>query len=135
MAQLSIEYVQPDDLRPYGRNARVHSRKQIRQIADSIRTFGFTNPILIDHQNTILAGHARVEAAAFLTMANVPCVRIETMTREQKRAYVLADNKLAMNAGWDEELLAEELKGLLEIDLDFDVGVTGFSIPEIDALI
>ena len=70
-----------------------------------------------------------------LAMAKVPCVRIETMTPEQKRAYVLADNKLAMNAGWDEELLAEELKGLLEIDLDFDIGVTGFSIPEIDSLI
>jgi hypothetical protein len=83
----------------------------------------------------ILAGHGRVEAAALLAMAKVPCVRIETMTPEQKRAYVLADNKLAMNAGWDEELLAEELKGLLEIDLDFDIGVTGFSIPEIDSLI
>jgi hypothetical protein len=135
MATLSVEYIPPDDLKPYGRNARTHSRKQIRQIADSIRIFGFTNPILIDSQNMILAGHGRVEAAALLAMAKVPCVRIETMTPEQKRAYVLADNKLAMNAGWDEELLAEELKGLLEIDLDFDIGVTGFSIPEIDSLI
>jgi ParB-like nuclease domain len=135
MATLSVEYIPPDDLKPYGRNARTHSRKQIRQIADSIRIFGFTNPILIDSQNMILAGHGRVEAAALLAMAKVPCVRIETMTPEQKRAYVLADNNLAMNAGWDEELLAEELKGLLEIDLDFDIGVTGFSIPEIDSLI
>jgi ParB-like nuclease domain len=135
MATLSVEYIPPDDLKPYGRNARTHSRKQIRQIADSIRIFGFTNPILIDSQNMILAGHGRVEAAALLAMAKVPCVRIETMTLEQKRAYVLTDNKLAMNAGWDEELLAEELKGLLEIDLDFDIGVTGFSIPEIDSLI
>ena len=135
MATLSVEYIPPDDLKPYGRNARTHSRKQIRQIADSIRIFGFTNPILIDSQNMILAGHGRVEAAALLGMAKVPCVRIETMTPEQKRAYVLADNKLAMNTGWDEELLAEELKGLLEIDLDFDIGVTGFSIPEIDSLI
>ncbi len=83
----------------------------------------------------ILAGHGRVEAAALMATAKVPCVRIETMTPEQKRAYVLADNKLATNAGWDEELLAEELKSLLEIDLDFDIGVTGFSIPEIDSLI
>jgi hypothetical protein len=135
MATLSVEYIPPDDLKSYGRNARTHSRKQIRQIADSIRIFGFTNPILIDSQNMILAGHGRVQAAALLAMAKVPCVRIETMTLEQKRAYVLADNKLAMNAGWDEELLAEELKGLLEIDLDFDIGVTGFSIPEIDSLI
>jgi ParB-like chromosome segregation protein Spo0J len=110
VATLSVEYIPPDDLKPYGRNARTHSRKQIRQIADSIRIFGFTNPILIDSQNMILAGHGRVEAAALLAMAKVPCVRIETMTPEQKRAYALADNKLAMNAGWDEELLAEELK-------------------------
>lgn len=135
MATLSVEYIPPDDLQPYGRNARTHSRKQIWQIADSIRIFGFTNPILIDSQNMILAGHGRVEAAALLAMARVPCVRIETMTPEQKRAYVLADNRLAMNAGWDEELLAEELKSLLEIDLDFDIGVTGFSIPDIDSLI
>jgi DNA modification methylase len=83
----------------------------------------------------ILAGHGRLEAAVLLAMTKVPCVRIETMTPEQKRAYVLADNKLAMNAGWDEELLAKELKSLLEIDLDFDIGVTGFSTPEIDSLI
>ncbi len=135
MATLSVEYIPLGDLKPYGRNARTHSRKQVRQIADSIRAFGFTNPILIDSHNMILAGHGRVEAAALMAMATVPCVRIETMTPEQKRAYVLADNKLAMNAGWDEELLAEELKSLLEIDLDFDIGVTGFSIPEIDSLI
>jgi DNA modification methylase len=130
LATLSVEYIQPDDLKPYGRNARTHSRKQIRQIAASIRTFGFTNPILIDSQNLILAGHGRVEAAAHLAMAKVPCVRIETMTPEQKRAYVLADNKLALNAGWDQEILAIELQGL--IDLDFDLTVTGFSLAEAD---
>ncbi len=135
MPPLSIEYLKPDDLKPYQRNARLHSRKQIWQIAASIRTFGFTNPILIDSQNMILAGHGRLQAAAMLAMVSVPCVRIETMTAAQKRAYVLADNKLAMNAGWDEELLARELKGLLDLDLDFDVGVTGFSIAEIDASI
>jgi ParB-like chromosome segregation protein Spo0J len=78
-----VVYIPPDDLKPNGRNARTHSRKQIRQIADSIRTFGFTNPILIDSQNLILAGHGRVDAAALLRMAKVPCVRIETMTPEQ----------------------------------------------------
>src|ERR1700724_4889336 len=130
MATLSVEYIPPDDLKPYGRNARTHSRKQIRQIADSIRIFGFTNPILFTSQNIILAGHGRVEAAALLAMAKVPCVRVETMTPEQKRAYVLADNKLAMNAGWDQEILAIELQGL--IDLDFDLTVTGFSLAEAD---
>lgn len=130
MATLSVEYIPPDDLKPYGRNARTHSRKQIRQIADSIRIFGFTNPILIDSQNMILAGHGRVEAAALLAMAKVPCVRIETMTPEQKRAYVLADNKLALNAGWDQEILAIEFQSL--IDLEFDLSVTGFSLAEID---
>jgi DNA modification methylase len=131
----TVEHVSVTALCPYDRNARTHSRKQIRQIADSIRTFGFTNPILIDSQNMILAGHGRAEAAAHLGLSKVPCVRIETMTPEQKRAYVLTDNKLAMNAGWDEELLAEELKGLLEVNLEFDIEVTGFSIPEIDSLI
>ena len=90
-------------------------------------------PILIDNANTILAGHGRVEAAKLLGMSEVPCVRLEHMTPEQKRAYVLADNKLALNAGWDDEILAEELRGLLEID--FNVELTGFSISEIDSLV
>ncbi len=135
MSTLDVEYRAPASLTPYPRNARIHSKKQIRQIADSIRQFGFTNPILIDSQNMILAGHGRLAAAKLLGMDRVPCVRIESMTRGQKRAYVLADNKLALNAGWDEEILALELKGLLEIDLDFDIGLTGFSIAEIDSLI
>ena len=100
---------------------------------NSIRSFGFTNPVLIDNANTILAGHGRVEAARLLGMSEVPCVRLEHMTPEQKRAYVLADNKLALNAGWDDEILAEELRGLLEID--FNVELTGFSISEIDSLV
>ena len=91
--------------------------------------------MLIDAENTILAGHGRVEAAKLLGMGAVPCVRLEHMTPDQKRAYVVADNKLALNAGWDDEVLAEELSALLELDLDFSVEVTGFSIPEIDALV
>ncbi|MCC0056660.1 MAG: ParB N-terminal domain-containing protein [Rhodobiaceae bacterium] len=122
-------------LKPWAKNARTHSKKQLRQIADSIREFGFTNPVLIDNENTILAGHGRVEAAKLLGMKEVPCVRLESLNEEQKRAYVLADNKLALNAGWDEELLAEELKALIDIDLGFDIGITGFSLPEIDGLI
>jgi DNA modification methylase len=135
MTGRNIETLPLASLRPWPRNARTHSRKQLRQIADSIKRFGFTNPVLIDSQNTILAGHARAMAAESLGLSEVPCLRIETMTPEEKRAYVLADNKLALNAGWDEEILAEELKGLLDLDLDFDVGITGFSVPEIDGII
>ena len=135
MPNPSIEMLPVGALRPWARNARTHTKKQLRQIADSIRTFGFTNPVLIDADNVILAGHGRVEAARLIGMDEVPCVRLENMTAEQKRAYVLADNKLALNAGWDEEILAEELKALLEIDLDFDIEVTGFSISEIDSLV
>ena len=119
-------------LAPWAGNARTHSKKQIRQIAASIRQFGFTNPVLVDEAGTILAGHGRVAAAALLGMTEVPCVRIDHMSEDEKRAYVLADNKLALNAGWDEDLLAAELGALLSADLDFDVGITGFSIPEID---
>lgn len=130
-----IEQIAPDRLKPWARNARTHSKKQIRQISESIRTFGFTNPVLIDATNIILAGHGRVEAAKLIGMEQVPCVRLEGMTPDQKRAYVLADNKLALNASWDEDLLAEELKGLMSSDLGFDIGVIGFSIPEIDTLV
>lgn len=132
---LQIEQIAIDDLKPWDRNARTHSRKQIRQIADSIEAFGFTNPVLIDATNTILAGHGRGKAAGQLDMVSVPCVRLEHMPPAQKRAYVLADNKLALNAGWDEEILAEELEALMEMDLDFDVEFAGFTIAEIDSLV
>ena len=135
MAQ-SIEMIAPDDLRPWGRNARTHSKKQLRQLAASIQSFGFTNPVLVDQANTILAGHGRVMAAKEIGMGQVPCVRIEHMTEAEKRAYVIADNKLALNAGWDEEILAEELKGLLATEaLGFDIGVIGFEVAELDALV
>ncbi|MDQ2088983.1 ParB/Srx family N-terminal domain-containing protein [Marimonas arenosa] len=133
MADNTIEQIAPDDLVPWSRNARTHSKKQLRQIADSIERFGFTNPVLIDRANRILAGHGRVAAAQLLGMATVPCLRFEHMSKTEKRAYVLADNKLALNAGWDEDILAAELGALLESpDLDFDIGVTGFSVAEID---
>ena len=135
MARPNVEYLPPSALRPWVRNARTHSRKQIRQIAESIKRFGFTNPALIDSENTILAGHGRVAAAELLGMEEVPCIRIESMTAEEKRAYVIADNKLALNAGWDEQLLAEELKTLSELDLGFDISITGFSIAEVDNLV
>lgn len=135
MADLTINYLPVASLRPWAKNARTHSNKQIKQLADSIGEFGFTNPVLMDDQGTILAGHGRVEAAKLLGMDHVPCVRLSTMTAEQKRAYVIADNKLALNAGWDEELLAEELQALTEADVSFDVELTGFSIAEIDHLV
>ena len=129
-----LEMIPPSALKPWDRNARTHSRKQVRQIADSLRQFGFTNPVLIDEERRILAGHGRVLAAGELGLEGVPCRRLAGLSEAEKRAYVLADNKLALNAGWDEDLLAEELGALLTADLDFDIGVTGFSIPEIDGL-
>jgi ParB-like chromosome segregation protein Spo0J len=131
----ALERLPIDQLRPWPRNVRTHSRKQLRQIAESIRRFGFTNPVLIDGENRILAGHGRVEAARELGLATAPCLRIDHMSVTEKRAYVLADNKLALNAGWDEELLALELKELMEADVDFGVDITGFSIAEVDQLI
>lgn len=125
-----IEYRAPSSLRPYERNARKHSKKQIRQIADSIERFGFTNPVLISDADEIIAGHGRVAAAKLLGMESVPTLRLSHLNETERRAYVLADNKLALNAGWDQEILAIELQAL--IDLDFDVTATGFSLAEID---
>ena len=130
----NVEHIAIRDLEPWARNARTHSKKQVRQIADSIVQFGFTNPVLIDETGTILAGHGRVSAAKLLGMNDVPCLRFDHMTEAEKRAYVLADNKLALNAGWDEDLLAAELGALMSDDLEFDVELTGFSIAEIDTL-
>ncbi|PWE28763.1 DNA methylase N-4 [Maritimibacter sp. 55A14] len=135
MPRKKLEWIAVGDLTPWARNARTHSKKQIRQIAESIGSFGFTNPVLIDERRTILAGHGRVEAAKQLGMTEVPCLRLAYMSADEKRAYVLADNKLALNAGWDEDLLAAELGALMTADLGFDVSVTGFSIPEIDGVL
>jgi DNA modification methylase len=120
-------------LRPYAGNARTHSRRQIRQLADSISRFGFTNPVLVADDDTILAGHGRVEAAKLLGMTSVPTVCLSHLSAAERRAYVLADNKLALNAGWDQELLAIELQAL--VDLDFDVELTGFSLAEVDLVL
>ena len=130
-----IELVPLARLKPWARNARTHSKKQIRQIAKSIETFGFTNPALIDAADMILAGHGRVEAAKLLGMDAIPCVRLEHMTQGQKRAYIIADNKLAENAGWDQDLLAQEFEALMGLDLGFDLTLTGFSFPEVDHVI
>ena len=122
-----------EDLAPYANNARTHSKKQVRQIADSIRRFGFCNPVLIADDNTIIAGHGRVEAAKLIGMTEVPVRRLSHLSKDEVRAYILADNKLAENAGWDRDLLAIEMQGL--IDLDFDIEGLGFSTVEIDLTI
>lgn len=122
-----------DQLTPYANNCRTHSYEQIEKIERSIGAFGFTNPILIDVKNEIIAGHGRFEAAANLGMSEVPCLVLSHLTDAQKRAYVIADNKIALEAGWDEELLAEELIALE--DDDIDVSLCGFSDEELDDLI
>src|SRR6266571_4557107 len=121
---MRIEYMSVHALRPYAGNARTHSRKQIRQIANSIERFGFCNPVLIDDDKQIIAGHGRVQAAKLLGIEEVPTVRLSHLTEADKRAYVLADNRLAEKAGWDREILAIELQAL--IDLDIKVELTGF---------
>jgi DNA modification methylase len=129
----SVELFAVDRLAPRKANARTHSRKQVRQIADSITRFGFCNPVLIDDANQIIAGHGRVEAAKLLGLEGVPALRIAHLSEAEKRAYVMADNRLAELAGWDREILAIELQGL--IDLEFDVELTGFEMGEIDIIL
>lgn len=132
---LQVETISVSALKPYPRNARTHSKKQIRQIADSMREFGWTNPILIDDQCGVIAGHGRLDAAKLLGLSEVPVIRLTDMTEAQKRAYVIADNKLAENAGWDRAVLAIEIQGLIQIDPLFDIEMTGFVMGEIDVLI
>ena len=129
---LKIEQRAIEALIPYARNSRTHSDAQVAQIAASIREFGFTNPVLIDKDGGIIAGHGRVMGARKLGLAEVPCIRLDHLTETQKRAYIIADNKLALNAGWDEEMLAVEFYELA--DAGFDLGLTGFTDEEIAAL-
>lgn len=117
---------------PYARNSRTHSDAQVAQIAASIKEFGFLNPVIVDGENGIIAGHGRVMAAQMLGMATVPVVEAKHLTETQKRAYIIADNKLALNAGWDDEMLRVEFAELGEAD--FDLELTGFSLDEIEAL-
>ena len=127
---LQVEYRRTESLIPYARNARTHSEAQIAQIAASIREFGFTNPVLVDGRWGIIAGHGRVMAARKLDMEEVPVIELAHLSEAQKRAYILADNKLALNAGWDEELLAIEIADL--DNMDFDLSLTGFDATEIE---
>jgi len=122
-------------LKPYAGNPRTHSPKQIRQIADSLKKFGWTNPVLIDDADGIVAGHGRIEAAKLLGIKSAPTIRLGAMTEAEKRAYILADNRLAEQAGWDEELLAIELQFLIDAEIDFDVELTGFETADIDRIL
>ena len=131
-AKLQIEQRKTADLIPYANNARTHTEAHVEQIAASIREFGWTNPILVDGSGMIIAGHGRVRAALLLGVDTVPTICLDHLTDEQKRAYVLADNQLALNAGWDEELLKIELASLE--DCGFDLSLIGFDADELAGL-
>lgn len=126
-----IELIKVSELEPYAKNSRTHSDVQIKGVMRSIEEFGFNNPILVKGR-TILAGHCRTEAAKRLGLSEVPCINLEHLTPQQARAYVIADNKHALNAGWDDKILAEELQSLL--DEEFDLSLTGFDHSELDEL-
>ena len=129
---MEIVYKKINELKPYENNSRTHDESQIKQICKSIKEYGWTNPVLIDENNMIIAGHGRVEGGKKLDIKEVPCIVLSGLTEAQKKAYVLADNKMALNAGWNEELLKTELENLKE--LDFDLELTGFNIDELDEL-
>jgi ParB-like chromosome segregation protein Spo0J len=127
-----LEHIATAELIPYIRNARTHSDAQVAQIAGSIQEFGFNAPVLIDAQNGIIAGHGRVMAASLLKLESVPCVRLSHLSDAQKRAYILADNRIALNSGWDEAMLANELQDLHADDVN--LGLTGFDAGELSTL-
>lgn len=131
---LKIAYLAPEQLRGAAMNPRRHSQKQLQQIAKSIARFGFVNPVLISDDFEIVAGHGRVQAAKLLGLKKVPTVRLSNLSPAERRAYVIADNRLAQLAGWDRELLAIELQGLIDLQFD-DLELTGFSLPEIDVIL
>lgn len=131
--QLEVAYRKVEDLIPYARNARTHSDEQVARIAASIKEFGWTNPIIIDGENGIVAGHGRTLAARKLGLTEVPCIELKNLTETQKRAYILADNRLALDAGWDNEMLALELGDLKDAGVDLEL--TGFSDEELNELL
>jgi DNA modification methylase len=135
LRNLRVEYLAVSELKPNPRNPRIHSAKQKQQIADSIRQFGFTNPVLLDGNRGVLVGHGRIEAAKLLGIERVPAISLADLSEAQKRAYILADNKLAENAGWDSKLVAIELSYIAELDINFDLTLTGFETAVIDILL
>ena len=137
LGPIAIEWVPLESLRPAARNARTHSNKQIRQIATSIQHFGFNSPLIVDNQDRIVAGHARKDAAVLNGMREVPIIRVSHLSEAQIRSYMLADNKLAENAGWDRELLEIELRELQVLlpEINLDLGITGFEPAEVDSVL
>ncbi|MBV8061129.1 MAG: ParB N-terminal domain-containing protein [Alphaproteobacteria bacterium] len=133
LRQLTVEYRTTESLVPYAGNARTHSAAQVVEIARSINEFGFTNPILIDDTGLIVAGHGRLQAAQKLKLAEVPTITLHGLSNKQKRALVLADNRIQLNAGWDFDLLTHELDALR--DDGFDVSLLGFSAEELNDMI
>ncbi|MEN9782131.1 MAG: hypothetical protein RL208_281 [Pseudomonadota bacterium] len=135
MKNLLITYVSVSDIKPYKNNPKIHKDKQVKQISSSIKEFSFTNPILLDENNEILAGHGRYLASKELKLEAVPCIVLDHLSNQQKKAYRIADNKLVENGKWDENLLVLELADLSNLDLSFDLSITGFETTEIDLLI
>jgi ParB-like chromosome segregation protein Spo0J len=127
---MKVEQINIEKLIPYVNNARTHSDDQVTQIASSIREFGFNNPILVDEQYGIIAGHGRLMAGKKLGLETVPCIMLKGLTESQRKAYIIADNKIALNSGWDEELLKIELMGLT----DAEQVATGFNADELNLL-
>lgn len=130
---MKIEQINTSELKQYQNNSRTHSDKQVQQIAQSIKEFGFTNPILVDDNNEIIAGHGRLMGALSLEMEKVPCIRLTGLTEKQKRAYVIADNKIAENSDWDFDILKSEVANLSEEDYDLDI--LGFNEELIDSIL
>lgn len=128
-----IEQIGIEELIPYAKNSRTHSDEQVAQLAGSIKEFGFNNPVLVDKDNSIIAGHGRVMAARRLGLTQVPCIRLEHLTETQRKAYIIADNRLALNAGWDNQMLTVELNDL-KAD-DFNLDLLGFDVDELNALL
>ncbi|MEM8726121.1 MAG: ParB/Srx family N-terminal domain-containing protein, partial [Pseudomonadota bacterium] len=132
---LEVVYKAPGELVPDPRNARTHSKRQVAQIADSIRAFGFTNPILADPEGNLIAGHGRLRTAKEMGLETVPVITLDGLSEPQRKALRLADNKIALNAGWDTEILKLELAELSLPEIDIDLGLTGFSPGEIDVVL
>jgi ParB-like chromosome segregation protein Spo0J len=134
-SNLKIHYVSLASLKPDPANPRLHSKKQVEQIARSIQTFGFIVPLIVDRRRSVRAGHGRLAAAKLLNLDRVPIIRIEHLSDAQMRAFMIADNRLTHISEWDYSLLAQQLKSLAEVELEFNLEVTGFEMAEIDTMI
>ena len=132
LTRLAISYLPLNALQPDPRNPRQHSKKQVRQIANSMAAFGFAVPIVVDRELRVIAGHGRLMAARMLGWSEVPVIRLEHLTEAQARAFAITDNRLTENSAWDDRLLAEAFKELSIVDLDFQLDITGFEMAEID---